>query len=90
MTRLQRALAVANGECVDTTHLFLVWALARLDREGAVEAALIEASLILDGYPARWPHVCWRCAPGWGHNAGGKDSILRHKPVARAAARKGS
>lgn len=82
MTRLERARECLNTpwESERVGHDWWSWLLIyAYDDEHRVYA-----SLILDGYPARWPRVCLRCAPGWGHNAGGIDSILRHKPVTSA------
>jgi len=77
MTKLQRARAILRGPIFTIQH---GWALGRN----------IKASMALDGATAKWRRVCWRCAPGWGHNFGGNDRMLGHAPVPRPAARKGS
>jgi len=89
MTRLQRARFYASNLFLPPREDELFWWSWGQPFTYA-EIHQVAASLTLDGYHAHWPHICWRCAPGWGHNAGGNDNILRHKPMSRAAARRGT
>jgi hypothetical protein len=80
---LQRAILIHGGDGFSTHHegsardkILLYWAWEFMWLR---DAAHVAASLLLDGYPARWPRICWECDDGWGHNVGGKK--LGHAPT---------